>query len=136
MSKNQYHEHLLAVPLLSGLEHHELDAITQISTEMKIPAGRVLIREGSSAQEMVIVVDGTLEVTRNGEHVADIGPGGFAGELAVLRHSTRTATVTAKTEAVILHIDGAAFSVMLRSVPTIAVKMLPIVAERVASDDH
>ena len=97
----------------------------------------VLIKEGSSVQELIIVVDGNLEVTRDGQHVANIGPGGFAGELSLLTHSTRNATVAATVDSRVLHIEGGAFEVLLKRVPAIAVKMLPIVAARVTKpDDH
>jgi CRP/FNR family cyclic AMP-dependent transcriptional regulator len=137
MSKNAYHEHLRNVPLLAGLDSKELDEVISISTDLNVPAGRVLIAEGSSAQEMIIVVDGNLEVTRDGQHVANIGPGGFAGEIALLTDSMRNATVTATTDSRVLHVRRGSFDVLLKRVPLIAVKMLPVVAARVTdSDDH
>lgn len=137
MSKNAYREHLQNIPLLAELETKELDEVIDISTDLTVPAGRVLIKEGANAQEMIIVIDGDLEVTRGGQHVANIGPGGFAGEMSLLTHSTHNASVTATADSRVLHIEGGAFDVLLRRVPLIAVKMLPIVASRVTeSDDH
>jgi CRP/FNR family cyclic AMP-dependent transcriptional regulator len=137
MSKNAYREHMQNVPLLSGLDTRELDEVIDISTDISVPAARVLIKEGSSVQELIIVVDGNLEVTRDGQHVANIGPGGFAGEMALLTHSTHNATVAATVDSRVLHIEGGAFEVLLKRVPAIAVKMLPIVASRVTKpDDH
>ena len=137
MSKNAYREHMQNVPLLAGLDTKELDEVIDISTDLTVPAGRVLITEGSSVQELIIVIDGDLEVTRSGQHVANIGPGGFAGEMALLTHSTHIATVAATADSRVLHIEGGAFEVLLKRVPAIAVKMLPIVASRVAKpDDH
>ncbi len=83
---------------------------------------------------MFIVTVGELAVTRDGEHIADIGPGGVAGEMALLTHSHRHATVTTKTACSVLHIDGRAFSALLADVPELAVKMLPIVASRVIAN--
>jgi CRP-like cAMP-binding protein len=136
--KNEYHEYLKKVPLFADLDRRELDHVSQAATDLELEAGDVLMREGAMANEMVIVVEGVLEVTRDGEHVADIGPGGFAGEMALLTHSHRHATVTTKTPCSVLHIDGRAFSALLEDVPEIAVKMLPIVAGRVSAtdDDH
>ena len=86
---------------------------------------------------MIIVIDGNLEVTRDGQHVANIGPGGFAGEMSLLTHSTHNANVAATADSRVLHIEGGAFEVLLKRVPLIAVKMLPIVASRVTKpDDH
>ena len=95
------------------------------------------MKEGEVAHDMVVVLEGTLEVTRDGEHIADIGPGGFAGEMALLTRTTRNSTVRAKTPISVLHIDGRSFSSLLEDVPQIAVKMLPVVAGRVtANSDH
>jgi CRP-like cAMP-binding protein len=136
MAKNNYHEYLKQVPLFADLSRSELDHVAQAATDLNLDAGDVLMREGSLANEMVIVVDGALEVTRDGQHIADIGPGGFAGEMALLTHSHRNSTVTTKTSCSILHIDGRAFSALLADVPEIAVKMLPVVASRVTTNSH
>lgn len=136
MSKNQYHDYLKQVPLFADLDRSELDHVAQAATDLELEAGNVLMREGSLANEMVVVVGGTLEVTRDGEHVADIESGGFAGEMALLTHSHRNSTVTTKTKCSVLHIDGRAFTALLEDVPEIAVKMLPIVAARVTANSH
>ena len=138
MAKKSHHEHLRQVPLFANLDAKELDAAGQTATELEFPAGRVLMREGERAHEMYILTDGTVEVTKDGAHVADVGPGGFVGEMALLAHSARNSTVTAKTDVVVIHIDGREFGTLLTRVPTIAAKMLPIVAGRVIenSDHH
>ena len=137
MAKNQYHEYLRQVPLFADLDKDELEHVSQAATDLDLEPGNVLMREGAMANEMVVVVDGVLEVTRDGEHIADIESGGFAGEMALLTHSHRNSTVTTKTKCSVLHIDGRSFSALLADVPELAVKMLPIVAGRVtANSDH
>lgn len=134
--KNQYHEHLKSIPLFAGLDRHELDVIASAAVELRLPAGRVLMSQGAVAHEMFIVMDGTLEVIRDGEHVADIGAGGIAGEMALLTHAHRHASVLAKTDVTVLDIDGRSFSFVLEEAPQIAVKMLPIVAGRVIDNSE
>jgi len=129
-----YHNHLISVPLFADLDESELDAVAAITTELNFSAGTALMNEGAGAHEMIVVVDGTLEVTRAGEHIADIGPGGFAGEMAVLTHARRDATVTAKSDVKALHLDGRAFGDLIQQVPSVAAKMLPIVAARVVEN--
>ncbi|HSB85569.1 MAG TPA: cyclic nucleotide-binding domain-containing protein, partial [Ilumatobacteraceae bacterium] len=84
MAKHTFHDHLREIPLFADLDDDELDAVARVATELDLPAGRVLMREGEFAHEMLVIITGTLEVTRDGEHIADIGPGGFAGEMALL----------------------------------------------------
>jgi CRP-like cAMP-binding protein len=138
MAKHAYHDHLTSIPLFAGLNEDELDAVAHAATQLDYRAGKVLMREGELAHEMFVVVSGTLEVTRGGEHIADIGPGGFAGEMALLTHAHRNSTVSAKTDASVLHIDGREFSGVLQQAPLIASKLLPVVAARMAanSSDH
>ena len=132
MSSNAYYRHLRSVPLFADLSRRELEVVGQAATDLELPAGRVLITEGSSGHEMFVVTDGTLDVTADGEHLAEIGPGEFVGEMALLTHCPRNATVTATTDVTVIHLDGRAFSAMLEKAPQIAVKMLPVVAGRVA----
>jgi len=138
MAKHRYHDDLRRVPLFADLSEDELDAVGRTATELPFEAGTVLMKEGEVAHEMVIVLEGTLEVTRGGQHIADIGPGGFAGEMALLTRATRNSTVAASTPVVVIHLDGRSFSGLLHDVPRIAVRMLPIVAGRAAavSDHH
>lgn len=138
MSKhsNSYHTYLKQVPLFSDLDDDELDAVSSKATDLDLKAGSVIMREGSTAHEMVIVIEGELEVTRDGEHIADIGPGGFAGEMALITRSHRNSTVVAKTDVALLHIDGRDFAGMLQDVPQVAVKMLPIIVGRFQPPPH
>jgi CRP-like cAMP-binding protein len=137
MKKHAYHAHLREVPLFAELDDDQLDAVGRTATEFRLEPGKILMTEGEIAHDMVVVLEGTLEVTRNGAHIADIGPGGFAGEMALLTRTTRNSTVRAKTPISVLHIDGRSFSSLLEDVPQIAVRMLPVVAGRVtANSDH
>ncbi len=136
MAKNTYHQYLKQVPLFTDLDDDELDEVAQKATDLDLKAGSVIMREGSTAHEMVIVMNGTLEVTRDGQHVAEIGPGGFAGEMALITRSHRNSTVTAKTDVALLHIDGRDFAGLLQDVPQVAVKMLPIIVNRVTDNSQ
>ncbi len=138
MAKKSHHEHLRQVPLFAGLDATELDAVGQTATELDYEPGRVLMREGERAHEMFVLIDGEVEVTKGGEHIANVGSGGFVGEMALLAHSARNSTVTTTSQSLLLHIDGRQFGSLLERIPTIALKMLPVVAGRVVenSDHH
>ena len=136
MIKNAYHDHLRTVPLFANLDRHELDELGLLATELAFGPGKVLFRQGDRAQEMFIVVEGTLVVTRDDVYIADIGPGGFAGEMALLTDCPRNATVTTKSDVRLLHIEARSLQTLLESVPQIAVKMLPVVAGRAAANSQ
>ncbi len=134
MAKHAYNDHLKKVPLFADLDDKELDVVARCATQLDYPAGKVLMTEGGSAHEMFVVIEGEVEVTREGEHIADLGPGAFAGEMALLTHTHRNSTVTTKTTASVLHLDGRGFAGILRDVPSIAAKMLPVIASRVTEN--
>ena len=133
---HRHNDPLSQVPLFAGLSDHDLEHIHRIATTLGVREGEVLMEEGSTSHEMVVVLSGSLEVTRNGEHIADIGPGGFAGEVGLLCHKLRKSRVVVKQAGEVLHLDGRGFTGLLDDVPMLAVKMLPIVASRVEPADH
>ena len=127
---NEYHQYLRQLPLFAKLDDRSLDAVGRTATTLYLAAGTVLMREGDRARDLIITVSGTLEVTRDGVHVADVESGGFVGELGLLTGEPRNATVTAKTDVELIEIDSRSFSALLADVPSLATKMLPVVAER------
>lgn len=134
MSRGHHNDHLRSVPLFAELDDDELDSIGSALTELRFSAGETLLRQGSYAREMVIIVDGELVVSKNGIEIATIGRGGFAGEIGLLTDSKRNATVAAKSDVTVLHLDARSFDSVLNEAPELAVKMLPIVAERAVAN--
>jgi len=130
MSRNAYHDHLRSVPLFADLDDHDLDVVGRGATELTLTAGQHLMRAGSTAREMVVVLEGELSIQSDGEELASVGPGGFAGEMGLLTDEPRSADVFSKTDVTVVHIDSRSFDAILEEAPQIAVKMLPIVAKR------
>lgn len=129
-------EELARVPLFEGLSRKELELVAQLSTYLEEPAGTVLTREGAPGQEFIVVLEGEIEVTRNGEVIATRGPGTYVGEIALLDHRPRTATVTAKTPVKIEVIGQREFAGLIAEVPEISQKLLPTMAKRLADIDE
>jgi MFS family permease len=90
-------------------------------------AGQVLVREGDPGDTFVIVASGELEVTVGGQPMDRLGPGAGFGEVALLRQSPRTATVTALTDMTGWAVDSATFTCAVSGPATAAI------SEQVAS---
>ena len=97
MAREKYLDHLATVPLFSGATTKELRAVAKASTEMSIDEGKQFVTQGEIGREAFIIVDGRAEVSRGGQKVTSLGPGDCVGELALLDHGPRTASVTAAT---------------------------------------
>jgi CRP/FNR family cyclic AMP-dependent transcriptional regulator len=90
-------EALKRAPLFEGLSRKELVQLARVSEDVEVPPGKVLCKEGQLGREFFVIVDGEVEVTRDGKRVATRTGGEFFGEIALLEDIPRTATVTAKT---------------------------------------
>jgi glucose-6-phosphate 1-dehydrogenase len=94
-------------------------------------AGELLIRKGDMVKEMYVVVRGAVEVLDDaGQVVATLKDGACFGEMALLIHTPRTASVRAKTGCDLLALDQGAFSRILHDHPQFADSVLTIARER------
>ena len=105
--RDQKLERLEQVPLFASCDERELQAISRLVDEATVPEGRVLIEEGSAdCREAFIVLEGSASVSVRGVQVAVVGPGGFTGEMGLIDHEQRSATVTALTDLRLLVVDA------------------------------
>jgi CRP/FNR family transcriptional regulator, cyclic AMP receptor protein len=86
---------LKRIPLFSGASEEELKQVAAFAQSKEVPEGEVVVSEGGFSRELLAIEDGTAEVTRDGDHIADLGPGDVFGEAGMLDDSMRSATVTA-----------------------------------------
>ena len=102
-----------AYSVLTDLPLEQIDKVGGALQAVDADAGEVIVRQGGPADKFFIVVDGELEVSREAdgqtETVETIGPGQFYGELAIMRDSPRTATLTAKSAAKLLAMERETF---------------------------
>lgn len=97
---------LKSIPLFTSFSDDEIGAIAPFAEEVSVEAGKQLVSEGDFSYEFMAILDGEAEVTRGGEHVADLGEGDFFGELGLLEKTLRTATVVAKTPMRLVTLNG------------------------------
>ncbi len=127
-------ELLKTVPLFAGCSKNELRQLAKTADEIDLRQGTVLTREGRPGREFFVLIDGTAEVTRKGKKIADLGPGDWLGEIALITDSPRTATVTATSAVDVLVITDRRFRSVVETMPSIALKVLACVGERLNSD--
>jgi CRP/FNR family cyclic AMP-dependent transcriptional regulator len=127
-------ELLKKVPLFSGCSKNELRELAKTADELDVREGTVLTREGKPGREFFVLIEGTARVTRNGKKIADLGPGDWLGEIALITNSPRTATVTTTSPVDLLAITDRGFHSVVETMPSIALKVLSSVGERLTRD--
>ncbi len=131
MIRDSYLRHLASVPVFSNCTKRQLQEIGKVADELILPVGKVLARQGEVGFEMFILLDGTAEVTRDGQRVATVTVGDVVGELAVLSGHPRNATVTAETELGVLVLTHRGLDQLLDDIPGLAKHMLYEVTARI-----
>ena len=122
------------VPLFAGCSKTELQRIASLADELDLGDGATLIREGERGREFIVIAEGTVNVTRNGKQLRELGAGNFIGEIALVADVPRTATVTATSPVRLLVVTDRAFRGLLEQMPSIAKKVLQSLGERLHSD--
>lgn len=110
---------LKEVPFFKSLGKKELRAVAQQTDELDVATGKELATEGEFGHEFFIITSGTAEVLQHGEHVRDLGPGDFFGEIALLEEERRTATVKATSPMSVIVMTRQSFRTLDRSMPEV-----------------
>jgi CRP-like cAMP-binding protein len=123
---------LRRVPLFSRLSAKQLAAIASIADEVDLKEGKRLTAEGERGREFFVLLDGGADVERKGKKINTLGPGEFFGEIALLTHVPRTATVTTTEPTRALVIRAPEFRSLLRRTPALQLEVLDALAQRLA----
>jgi CRP-like cAMP-binding protein len=121
---------LRKVPLFERVSQKELARIAAISSEVSYPQGVALLREGTRDDGFFILLQGEVDVRRGVRLLQTLKRGQFFGEIGLLASVPRTATVTTGTQIDALFIAGSEFKRLLRESPTLALKVLEELADR------
>ena len=129
-------ELLKKVPLFADCTKAELRELAKSADELDLREGTVLTREGRPGREFFVLIDGTVAVTKDGKKVAELKGGDWLGEIALLTEKPRTATVTASSPVDVLVITDRRFRNVVETMPSIALKVLSRVSDRLAHDER
>jgi cAMP-dependent protein kinase regulator len=121
---------LKRVPLFSDVPEESLKKIAPFTSVDEFAEGRTLMEEGGYSNDFFVIQEGTAKVERDGEHVADVGPGDVVGEEGLLEKSQRSATVTATSTVRVLKIEHWELSRMKKSMPEVVERLRGLIEER------
>lgn len=134
-SREKYRALLAAIPLFEGLDETELGKVSALARVKNYPARAVVVRQGDPAAALFAIVRGRLKVVATGPDGNDtvlgiMGEREVFGEVALLDGGPRSATCSAVEACDLLEIDRTAFLELLRESPSISVKLLRVLAQR------
>lgn len=132
LGKNAKVDLIKRAPLFAHCSKRELEEVASLADELDLQAGRPLIREGERGREFFVLLEGEAAVTQGGDEIASMKAGDFFGEIALVSDAPRTATVTARTPVRVLVVTDRAFRSLLDRSPSIQLKVLKALAERLA----
>lgn len=123
-------EQLRTHPLFDGLSDKDLDAIAGLVQPLQLRAGATVMLERYHGEQLLMIVSGSVEVTRDGEHVATVDAGSFVGEMGMLRGEDRSASVRAASDVKMLTVDRTSFDDLLERFPVLRSRLEDVMRAR------
>jgi CRP-like cAMP-binding protein len=117
-------EYLADVRLFSRCTKRELGTVARHAETAPLQDGTELITEGEPGDAFFLILDGKAEVRKGGKVVAEVGPGDYFGELALLDDEPRSATVVAQGDVTVAVLGVRMFRTILREFPDISSQLL------------
>jgi len=96
-----------------------------------VPAGQTIFAEGQPGDQMYAVIEGEVEITRQGRHLAIIPAGGVFGEMALIDHLPRSASAAAKTDCRIAAVPERRLMLLVSQNPQFALQLMRLLVERI-----
>lgn len=123
-------DQIRSTPLFEGLTDDELADCASALTEIELVAGSSLAKQDDFAYKFFIVLEGDVDVHRDFELIATLGPGEFFGETGLVKGEKRNARVTTKSRCRIACMMGWEFKEMMDRLPSVASRVDATITER------
>jgi CRP-like cAMP-binding protein len=130
---------LAATPLLSSLDRKTIKRLAEQGKHRHYDAGETIVREGAPASALYIVLSGRAHVEREdspGKAVANLIPGDFFGELALIEEHPRSATIVADDPTDCILFVAWEFTALLKEFPEMAIPIMNALIARLHRREH
>lgn len=119
---------------LDALSDADLATVIRAGRSVTLPADWSVIWERTPADKAYLIIDGEVSVRRQGVEIARLGPGDVIGEIGIVNHKLRTASVVSLTPLEVIHFTRESLEELLESVPTFGEALRGTTADRLQSD--
>ena len=117
--------------LFKGLPDSEIRSIERTMKTVKHAAGHEIILRGDSGVGFMVITEGTVTVKTVQGKSRKLGPGDSFGEMALLDHEGRSATITADTDVTLAAVPEWNFKAFLQAHPEVTYRLLQLLSRRV-----
>jgi CRP/FNR family transcriptional regulator, cyclic AMP receptor protein len=121
---SQLKAQLAQAPIFAGLSGAEVGELLEVSLELSEPQGKVLFKEGDPADALIMILDGSVSVSRRSVELARLGKGAVLGEMSLLEETPRSATATSVAETKLLKIPSRRLQKLLKADNVAALKVV------------
>ena len=121
---------LRSIRLFEPFSDDQLHSIAPFADETSVPEGEQLVREGDFSYQLIGIEEGTAEVRRGDERVAELGPGDFFGEMGLIDAERRNATVVAKTPLRLITLDQWDMRRLEKAIPSALARIREVIEQR------
>lgn len=126
-------ENLRKVNRLEALGDADLATVVRAGRHVHLPADWSLISEQTPADKAYLILEGEVSVRKGGAEITRLGPGDVIGEVAIVNHTLRTASVVSLTPLEVIHFTRESLESLLVSVPAFGAALRGSTAERLES---
>jgi CRP-like cAMP-binding protein len=124
---------LKKIPAFAELSDKELEQAATWANQASVSEGSIIVNEGEYSYTFFAIEDGTAEVLRGGEKLADLGPGDFFGEIGLLEKEKRGATVRATSSMRLVTLTSWDLRRLQREAPEAYAQITRVLEERKTS---
>jgi CRP-like cAMP-binding protein len=129
-------EFLARVPIFANCTQEEIAAIAGVAQEASFAPGQIIVTQGSPGQAFYLILEGHVEILRDGVSLGAFAVGDFFGEMSLLDQAPRSATIRAIADTRCLMLSSWDFKNLLDRHPSIAIKLLEVLSRRLRAADE
>ena len=123
-------EWLANVKFFEGFDAVELERVAALSGELTIGPGTLLMDQGETGVDCYVIVEGEASVYVRDAHVATLGAGSMVGEMSLIEHGPRVASVVADSQMRLLRFHAPQFRKLLEEMPKAEERVMALLSAR------
>jgi len=121
---------------LTRLSDSEINQVAKAGRVVNLPASWSVIWDKTPGDAVYYILEGEVSIRRGGVEVATLGPGDIIGEVAILTHRLRTASVVSKTPVKLINFSAEQGEALAANIPRIGEMLRATSSRRLDADKH